>query len=57
MLDLKTGRYVFMSPTQVELTGFTAEEINNISAEEAYERATRRIASCRSPNMSAWPPD
>ena len=27
-----------MSPSQVELTGFTAEEINNISAEEAYER-------------------
>ncbi len=38
MLDLATGRYVFMSPAQVELTGFTAEEINNISAEEAYER-------------------
>jgi PAS domain S-box-containing protein len=38
MLDLATGRYVFMSPAQVEITGFTAEEINNISAEEAYER-------------------
>ena len=38
MLDLKTGRYVVMSPSQVELTGFTAEEINNISAEEAAER-------------------
>lgn len=25
MLDLVTGRYVLMSPTQVELTGFTAE--------------------------------
>jgi len=38
MLDLKTGKYVFMSPAQVKLTGFTAEEINNISAKEAYER-------------------
>jgi PAS domain S-box-containing protein len=38
LLDLKTGRYVFMSPAQTELTGFTQEEINNISAEEAYER-------------------
>ncbi len=38
MLDLKTGRYVLMSPAQVEMTGFTAEEINNISAEEVYER-------------------
>jgi PAS domain S-box-containing protein len=38
MLDLKTGKYVFMSPAQVKLTGFTAEEISNISSEEAYER-------------------
>ncbi|MDD3873613.1 MAG: PAS domain S-box protein [Methanosarcina sp.] len=38
MLDLKTGSYVLMSPAQVEMTGFTAEEINNISAEEVYER-------------------
>lgn len=38
MLDLKTGRYVFMNQAQVELTGFSQEEINNISAEEAYER-------------------
>ena len=38
MLDLATGRYVLMSPAQVELTGFTAEEINNISAEEALQR-------------------
>jgi PAS domain S-box-containing protein len=38
LLDLATGRYVFMSPAQVEMTGFTTEEINNISAEEAYER-------------------
>jgi PAS domain S-box-containing protein len=38
MLDLKTGRYVLMSPAQMEMTGFTAEEMNNISAEEVYER-------------------
>lgn len=38
MLDLATGRYVFMSQTQVELTGFSAEEINNITVEEACER-------------------
>ena len=38
MLDLKTGKYVFMSPAQVKLTGFTAEEINNISVQEAYDR-------------------
>lgn len=37
MLDLKTGRYALMSPAQVEMTGYTAEEINNISAEEVYE--------------------
>jgi PAS domain S-box-containing protein len=38
MLDLKTGHYVFMSPAQVEMTGFTAEEMCNLSVEEAYER-------------------
>ena len=38
MLDLATCRYVFMSPAQVRLTGFTQEEINNISAEEACDR-------------------
>ena len=38
MLDLETSRYVLMSPSQVKLTGFTAEEINNMSTEEAYER-------------------
>jgi PAS domain S-box-containing protein len=37
MLDLKTGRYVFMNQAQVELTGYSEEEINNISAEEAYD--------------------
>ena len=38
MLDLATGRYVFMSPAQVELTGFTADELNELTAEEACER-------------------
>jgi PAS domain S-box-containing protein len=38
MLDLKTGRHVFMNQAQVELTGFNQEEINNISGGEAYER-------------------
>jgi diguanylate cyclase (GGDEF)-like protein/PAS domain S-box-containing protein len=38
MLDLATGKYVYMSPAQVEMTGFTAEEINTITAEETYER-------------------
>lgn len=38
LLDLKTGKYVFMNPAQVEFTGFAFEEINNISAKEAYER-------------------
>ena len=35
LLDLKTGKYVFMNPAQIQLTGFTFEEINNISAKEA----------------------
>jgi PAS domain S-box-containing protein len=38
MLDLRSGKYVFMNPAQVALTGFSPEEINGISAEEAYER-------------------
>lgn len=38
LLDLKTGKYVFMSRSQVELTGFTADELNDLSAEEALAR-------------------
>jgi PAS domain S-box-containing protein len=38
LLDLATGRYVVMSPSQVALTGFTAEEMDGLSVEEAYER-------------------
>ncbi len=38
LLDLESGRYVIMSPSQLELTGFTAEEMGDLSAEEALER-------------------
>ncbi len=38
MLDLATGQYVFMSPAQVALTGFTAEELSGMTASAAYER-------------------
>lgn len=38
MLDLKTGKYIFMSPAQVKLTGFSMEELRDLSAEDAYER-------------------
>ena len=38
LLDLATGRYVFMSPAQIALTGFTAEEMNDLPAEEAFAR-------------------
>jgi two-component system sensor histidine kinase UhpB len=39
MLDLKTGKYFLMSPSQVALTGFTADEILNITKEEAFDRS------------------
>ena len=38
MLDLASGRYVFMSPAQVALTGFTGQELAEMTAEAAYER-------------------
>ncbi len=38
LLDLKTGRYRFVSPAQAELTGFSAEELSGFTAETAYER-------------------
>jgi PAS domain S-box-containing protein len=38
MLDLKTGRYVYMSPAQVKLTGFSAEDLMDLSVEDAYGR-------------------
>jgi PAS domain S-box len=38
MLDLKTGKYSIMSPSQVALTGFNSDEILNITREEALDR-------------------
>lgn len=38
MLDLTTGRYLFMNEAQVALTGFDREELDGISTEEAQER-------------------
>ncbi|MEQ8199345.1 MAG: PAS domain-containing sensor histidine kinase, partial [Clostridiaceae bacterium] len=35
MFDLTTGRYIYMNPAQVEMTGYGMEEINNASLEEA----------------------
>ncbi len=37
-LDLRTGRYVFMSAAQERLTGFSREELEGLAAEEAAER-------------------
>ncbi|OPY34256.1 MAG: sensory histidine kinase AtoS [Methanomassiliicoccales archaeon PtaU1.Bin124] len=36
MLDLTTGRYVVLSPAQVEMTGMTREELLGMTAEKAY---------------------
>lgn len=38
MTDLKTGKYIYFSPSIEEMTGFTTEEYNNISTEQLYER-------------------
>jgi PAS domain S-box-containing protein len=38
MFDLRTKKYLYMSPSQEQLYGFTMEEINNFSAEIAYVR-------------------
>lgn len=38
LLDLKTGYYTYVSPAQVELTGFSAEEMNLFSDVEALAR-------------------
>ncbi len=38
LLDLQTNKYVYMSSEQIELTGFTAEEMNNFSAEDGFAR-------------------
>lgn len=37
-LDLEKGCYTFLSPSQVALTGFSAEELRNYPAEEARSR-------------------
>ncbi|HET8872007.1 MAG TPA: PAS domain S-box protein [Aquabacterium sp.] len=38
LLDLKTGKYVILNSAQAKMTGFSLEELNGISAEEALER-------------------
>ncbi len=38
MLDLASQRYVFMSPSQAELSGFSLEELRDLSWDEAFER-------------------
>ncbi len=38
MLDLRNGRYIIMNPAQAEITGFSMDELNGMTAEEAYER-------------------
>jgi PAS domain S-box-containing protein len=38
MLDLETGHYIFMSPAQQTLTGFSPEELRDLPAEEAFKR-------------------
>lgn len=37
MYDLSTGQYVFMSPVQTQLTGYTAEDVNRLSSTEALQ--------------------
>ena len=38
LLDLSTGRYTIMNPAQAAMTGFSMDELNGMSAEEAYDR-------------------
>ncbi len=38
MLDLANDRYVFMSPAQLALTGFSEQEISSITSEQIYAR-------------------
>jgi PAS domain S-box-containing protein len=38
LLDLRSGLYTFMNPAQIAMTGFTAAEMNAISAEDAAAR-------------------
>ena len=63
MLDLASGRYVFMSPAAAAMTGFTAEELRSMTAEALSERVhpddrgisvrqQREIAEGREPRRS-----
>jgi PAS domain S-box-containing protein len=38
MLDLRSGRYVYLSPANAAITGFSVEELHNISAAELWKR-------------------
>lgn len=38
LLDLKSGRYIFVSPAQARITGFSVQELLDMSAEEMLER-------------------
>ncbi|HUL40158.1 MAG TPA: PAS domain S-box protein, partial [Methanomassiliicoccales archaeon] len=56
MLDLRTGRYVIMNPAQARITGFDLDELNGITAEEAYERThpdDRRVTTEQQRRVSA----
>ncbi len=38
MVDLRTNRFLFISPSQIELTGFTLDELNAMTPEGALDR-------------------
>ena len=38
MIDIDAGHFIFTSPAQAEITGFTQEEMANMSNEVAFER-------------------
>jgi len=38
VLDLRSGRYSFVSPAMVAITGFTSEEMNTLGADEIADR-------------------
>jgi PAS domain S-box-containing protein len=37
MLDLDTNRYIFLSPSQIKMTGFSAEELEQMTDDEVLE--------------------
>jgi PAS domain S-box-containing protein len=56
MLDLASGRYVLMSPAQVGLTGFTEEELREMTAEAVYDRVhpdDRHVAVSQQKTLAA----